>query len=159
MHWPSQPFEVRSSPGRFTYCAVSETLSTRATPSVWPGGHRSIVDQVCLDIAASDYEAECTFWSELTGWELRDGRFDEFRGLQRPDGQPVGILLQRVGDKRPKVTAHLDLASDDRASEVRRHAALGAEVLAEHEVFTVLRDAAGLKYCVTDRDPDTGLLP
>ena len=40
-----------------------------------------------------------------------------------------------------------------RSDEVARVRALGAEVLAEHEGFTALRDPLGLPFCVTANDP------
>ena len=102
VHRPGQPFEVRRSPGGLDYCEVSEPLSRRPPPATWPGGHWSIVDQVCLDIAAPAYERECAFWRDLTGLELQDSTyFEEFRTLARPADQPIRVLLQRVGDDRP----------------------------------------------------------
>ncbi len=159
VHRPGQEFAVRRSPGRFTYCEVSETLSKRPSPATWPGGHRSFVDQVCLDIAPGAYERECEFWSELTGLPQRQSEyFPEFRTLVRPLDQPIRLLLQRVGDDRPQVTAHLDVFTTDREAEVARHEALGATVLRVHSHFTVLTDPTGTAYCITPRNDETGML-
>lgn len=76
----------------------------------------------------------------------------------RPLGQPLRLLLQRVGDDRDPATAHLDLACDDREAEVGRHLGLGAAMVRRDEHFSVLRDPTGATYCVTDRSVDTGLL-
>ena len=90
------------------------------------------------------YERECEFWRDLTGLELQDSTyFEEFRTLARPADQPIRLLLQRVGDDRPRVTAHLDIYTNDREAETRRHEALGAKVLRRHPHFTVLTDPAG----------------
>ena len=159
VHRPGQPFEVHRSPGGLDYCEVSEPLSRRPPPATWPGGHWSIVDQVCLDIAAPAYERECEFWRDLTGLELQQStHFEEFRTLARPPDQPIRVLLQRVGDDRPRVTAHLDVYTDDREAETRRHEALGATVLRRHPHFTVLTDPTGAAYCITPRDAVTGML-
>ena len=156
VHRPGQPFEVRSSPGGLAYCEVSEPLTRRPPMATWPGGHRSQVDQVCLDIAPGAYEAECAFWSDLTGLSKRDSTyFPEFRTLERPPDQPIRLLLQRVRDDRPRVTAHHDVNTTDREAEVRRHEELGASVLREHSHFTVLTDPAGAAYCITPRDAQT----
>ncbi len=72
-----------------------------------------------------------------------------------PDTQPLRFLVQRLDDEGP-AGAHLDLASSDRSAEVARHEALGAEVTFVGDFWTVLRDPAGLSYCVTGRDPRTG---
>lgn len=158
VHRPGQPFEVRRSPGGFAYCEVSEPLTRRPPPATWPGGHRSQVDQVCLDIAPAAYERECAFWRDLTGLELRQSRyFEEFRTLRRPADQPLRLLLQRVGDDRPRVTAHLDVFATDREAETLRHEALGATVLRRHQHFTVLTDPTGAAYCITPRHDETGM--
>lgn len=152
LHAPGQDFVVDASPGGFVFCRVAHPASRRPTPATWPDGHRSLVDQVCLDIPADRYDEECVFWAETTGWELRQVS-REFRVLARPDGMPIRLLLQRLDEETGPVRAHLDLATDDRAAEVARHEQLGAVVVAWHPGWTVLRDPIGSAYCVTDRDP------
>jgi hypothetical protein len=157
----TQPGEhvVMSSPGGFTFCVVPHPAG-RAVPSPvpWWGG-TSIVDQVCLDIPGGQLEVETAFWARLTGWEHTQGRFPEFTTLERPDGQPLRLLLQRLDSDDGPVRAHFDLSSADRVAEVVRHRSLDAELVRETGNWTVLRDPAGLEYCVTDRDPATGVLP
>lgn len=154
---------VMRSPGGFTFCLVIQPASVRPAPAVWelPGetGHTSLVDQVCLDIPAAAYDEECAFWAALTGWAHTASPVSpDFSRLDRPTGLPLRLLLQRLGERSGTVRAHLDLATDDRVSETLRHARLGATVLAEHRFWTVLRDPAGAAYCITDRNPTTGLL-
>ncbi len=72
------------------------------------------------------------------------------------------MLLQRLGDDGwDLVSAHLDLASSDRAAETKRHERLGAviEQVRPGPGWTVLIDPTGARYCITDRDPRTGLVP
>ncbi|GAA2492009.1 VOC family protein [Terrabacter carboxydivorans] len=160
VHRSEHGYVVLRSPGGFVFCLVHEVLSERPWPTRWPQEHESIVDQVCLDIPPSRYETECSFWSALTGWPVRGSvSRPEFRHLVRPDGIPIRLLLQRLeaaGDGL--VTGHLDLACDARPTEVSRHEALGATVVADHGGgWTTLRDPAGALYCVTERDPRSGL--
>lgn len=170
VHRAGQEFAIRRSSGGFVFCEVAEGESVRPRPVAWPGspagapgdqvaGHTSLVDQVCLDIPAGRFDEECAFWAGQTGWELRDGSRPEFRVLVRPAGMPLRILLQRVDDPDGPVRAHFDMATTDRDAEVRRHIGLGAALVGNGPRWTVLRDPAGLPYCVTDRDPATGLLP
>ncbi|WP_007518951.1 VOC family protein [Pseudofrankia saprophytica] len=159
VHRAGQDFEIRRSPGGFVFCEVHKGESVRPKPVTWPGGHTSLVDQISLDIPAGRFDEECAFWAGQTGWELRDGSRPEFRVLVRPAGMPLRILLQRVDEPDGPVRAHLDLATTDRAAETGRHVALGATVVGHGPRWTVLRDPVGLPYCVTDRDPETGLLP
>lgn len=154
---------VMTSPGGLTFCFVTHRASRPPAPARWydgqrAHGHRSVVDQVCLDIPSSHYETECRFWAALTGWELRPSpTHAEFRRLVRPAGQPLHLLLQRLGEDLGPVRAHLDLATDDRAAETRRHVALGAEVVGVHDSWTVLTAPGTPAYCLTDRRPETGV--
>ncbi|MDT3445737.1 MULTISPECIES: VOC family protein [unclassified Pseudofrankia] len=171
VHRVGQDFAIRRSPGGFVFCEVHEGESARPKPVAWPGGpagsrgdsagsgHTSLVDQVCLDIPAGRFDEECAFWAGQTGWEVRTGSRPEFRVLARPAGIPLRILLQRLDEPDGPMRAHLDLATTDRAAETRRHQDLGATVHSHGPAWTTLRDPTGLPYCITDRDPGTGLLP
>lgn len=151
-------YVVMASPGGFTFCFVRHPASRPAPPATWPGGHRSAVDQVCLDVPATRYDAECDFWQRATGWELRDSpTHAEFRRLVRPAGQPLHLLLQRLGNADGPVRAHLDLATSDRGAETARHLGLGAELRDVRAGWTVLTDPAGSAYCLTDRPPPTSV--
>ena len=75
----------------------------------------------------------------------------------RPADIPVKLLLQRLDDETGPVTGHLDLASEDRDTEV---AALVSARRHEGERFsdwTVMHDPVGRVFCVTDRKPATGV--
>ena len=63
------------------------------------------------------------------------------------------MLLQRLEDEQPSVTAHLDLSCDDRDAETSRQQALGADVVRRTDGWTVMRDPAGRHYCNTGRRP------
>lgn len=144
-------YVVLGSPGGLTFCIVDHPAHTRPAPVPWPGG-RSLVDQVCLDIPPSGFDAEVTFWRELTGWpQTQEADDSEFARLARGDGMPLQLLLQRLDDEQPVVTAHLDLACDEREAEVARHVELGASVVRRTEGWTTLRDPSGREYCVTGR--------
>lgn len=158
-HRSEHGYVVLDSPGGLPFCFVSHAAGTRTRPVAWPTGHRSLFDQVCLDVGADEFDAEVAFWAALTGWEPTGSRTSaDFVPLRRPAEQPWRFLLQRTHDARPQASAHLDLATDDRPAEVARHVALGATALQEHTRWTVMRDPGGAAYCLTDRDPVTGLL-
>lgn len=152
VHVPGHPFEVRRSPGGFAYCLVPGEESARPVPATWNDGNRSMVDQICLDIPPDVYDEECAFWSGLTGWQVVEVG-GEFRRLRVPADQPLAVLLQRLDTAGGPVRAHLDLSADDRAAEVRRHEALGAQVRIARGEWTVMQPPAGPVYCITDRRP------
>ncbi|MFE0510280.1 VOC family protein [Streptomyces sp. NPDC058964] len=145
---------VLRSPAGQLFCAVPWHGEAVRPPVV--AGSR--LDQVCLDIPPSGYEAETAFWAGLTGWDLLSGSLPEFRVLRPPPGLPVRILLQRLGEERP-ASAHVDLACADIEETRARHAGLGATLVAHGPHWTVMRDPAGGTYCLTGRDPQTGALP
>lgn len=150
-------YRVLQSPGGFTFCFVSEPAARRPAPSGWRGGQHSLLDQVCVDVPQMHWDREPDFWASLTGWDLDQGRHPQFAFLRRPEGQPLRILLQRLDDPEGDVRAHLDWATTDRSAEVARHVAAGSTVVAEHDLWTVMRGPGSI-YCVTDRDPTTGML-
>ncbi len=153
-------YVVLQSPGGFPFCFVPHPGANRPRPTTWPGGHSSLVDQVCLDIPASSYERESEFWRDLTGWEERRSAVStDFHPLLRPDGHPLRLLLQRLGEQTGTTRAHLDWSATDRAAETARHQELGARIMDTQAVWTVLTDPVGRIYCITDRDPETGMLP
>jgi hypothetical protein len=145
---------VLRSPGGLPFCLVRHRDQTVRPLPVGPDGERSVVDQVCLDIPADRFDAECEFWSALTGWPRTDeDRDDEFNRLTRPAEIPYAFLLQRLQDRRPAVGAHLDLACEDREAVTARQVSLGAAVVRRTEGWTVMRDPAGMVFCNTGRQP------
>jgi hypothetical protein len=145
-------YVVMRSPGGLTYCFVSHPAALAAPPAAWPGGSRSIIDQVCLDIPRPVFDDEAAFWQSLLGWPPVGSSYAEFERLARPEGQALRVLLQRVGGDGP-VRAHLDLACSSRERELLRHVGLGAHVVADREAWTVMSDPTGMAYCLTDRAP------
>ncbi len=144
--------EVMTSPGGFIFCL------TLGDGGSWVRGPRTMLDQVCIDIPPRLWDAEVAFWAELTGMEAATGRTPEYRRLLPPPGRPLRMLLQRLGTDEERVRAHPDFASADRAADTGAHVALGAEVVRSFDAWTVLRAPGGQVYCLTDRDPATGLL-
>lgn len=146
---------VFGSPGGLPFCVCGEDGGpARPAAAQWPGGPVSRVDQFCLDIPAHVYDAECGFWADLTGWELRDSPLPQFRHLARPAGMALRLLLQRTGDPPgTRVRAHPDLACSGVDAELARHKALGATWSYDGEGWRTMRDPAGLAYCITRRDP------
>jgi hypothetical protein len=150
---------VLRSPGGLVFCFVAQPGGERPRPSVWPGGHHSMVYQVCLDLPRSRYDVEARFWSEVLEAApdllVRRPEFSWLRGSRQ---FALDVLLQRLDEEDGEVGVHVDLGATDRAAEVARHVALGAVADADEEFWTVLTDPTGRRYCVTTRDPATGRL-
>jgi len=107
--------------------------------------HRSKLVSALVDVPAASHGREVEFWSGALGREPHDLPED-------PDYADFGevipgftFMVQRVDDV-PRV--HLDIETDDVEAEVRRLEALGAERVAEIQSWWVMRDPAGLLFCV-----------
>lgn len=160
-------FSVLRSPGGLAFCLVKwHGESTRAPVFQDLTRVRSRLDQVCLDVIPEALETELKFWHAMTGWEPLQGSVPEFHVLKPPANMPVRLLVQRLGSStapgsdrvRPSVTAHLDLACADVGAAVDRHEDLGAKLVERLERWTVMRDPAGSVYCLTSRNPQSGML-
>ncbi|MFG3015497.1 VOC family protein [Streptomyces cinerochromogenes] len=89
----------------------------------------------------------CAFWTAATGTRLSAFRGDdgEFVTLL-PEGTDPGVKLQGVTEGEGG--AHLDLCTDDvrESTALARH--LGAEPVADHGDWAVLRSPGGQLFCV-----------
>ena len=109
--------------------------------------HRSRIGVVLVDHPEEDWEESLTFWAAVHGATpvAEDGEESEYRTIGR-----VGTLLfasQRTGAGSPP-RVHLDIETDDVPAEVARVLALGATVIEERKGYTILRDPAGMVFCV-----------
>ncbi|GAA4804591.1 VOC family protein [Nocardioides caeni] len=148
-------YVVMASPTGLVFCFVDHPAAVRPEATERPDGSLARVRQVAIDVPPASYGVEWDFWRAVTGWQERPSTITEdFRFLLAPEGQPLGLLLQRLGpDDDGEIRAHLDWGTTDRAAETERHLALGARVLAQHSHWTVLEDPTGRAYCLTDGDP------
>jgi predicted enzyme related to lactoylglutathione lyase len=108
--------------------------------------HYSRLSKIVIDVPAADHDRELAFWSAAVGQPLT--RFDahpEYHGAPL-DGTEFGLLIQRLGDGPGRV--HLDIHTDDLAAEVARLEELGAERAQQVHSWWILRDPAGLLFCV-----------
>ncbi|GIG38255.1 VOC family protein [Cellulomonas phragmiteti] len=157
-----QEHVVLASPGGFVHCLVPDAgEQVRPDPVTGPRGGTAQVDQVCLDVPPALLPREVAYWTALTGWPARAGSRPEFTVLDRPPGMPLRLMLQELGaqDARTATSAHLDLACGPDVGVVAdEHRARGARVVDDGHPWVVVRDPAGLDYCLTPRDPWTGLV-
>ena len=159
---------VLRSPAGKLFC-ICEWEGEARRPAVLDGpgpdgsGGRSRLDQVCTDVAPRHFDAEAGFWGALTGWDRHPGR----HGLvlfKPPAGGPdtrgpIRILVQRLDGADEPTGAHLDIAcSDIEAVRAWHERALGASMVRALPWRTIMRDTAGGIYCLTNRDPETGVM-
>ena len=152
----SDRWQTLRSPGGLPLCVVGRGPHEPPAPVTWPDGHRTRMVQVCVDSPVAVHDDEVAFWRALLGerWAASNAR--EFAGKWHDDaGSPVQLLFQRLDEPDGQVRAHLDLGSDDLASDVRRLRALGADDIGPGRGgWHALRDPAGLAFCVTANSPE-----
>ena len=107
--------------------------------------HRSRLTAVLVDVPDSAFEAETGFWSgALAAPAQRDPEDPDYSEL----GQVVRGLTFLVQRVRAEPRLHLDIETDDVEAEVIRLEALGAERVRSVRTWWVMRDPAGLLFCV-----------
>ena len=113
--------------------------------------HYSRLYKIVIDVPEADHDREVAFWSAATGQELvQFDRHPEYHGAELP-GQEVGLLVQRLDDGPGRV--HLDIHTDDPAAELARLEKLGAELVEQVNAWWIMRDPAGLAFCVIPEPP------
>jgi hypothetical protein len=93
--------------------------------------HYSRFSRLVVDVPAETHDAELAFWQGALGKPFTQAkRFPEYHW------------------------AHIDIHTSDRAAEVARLSALGASMVDDGEHWAIMRDPAGLVFCVI---PDEAL--
>ena len=112
--------------------------------------HYSRVLKVVIDAPDELHDRELAFWQGALGQELPEIYSAEYHGAFLR-GSDLMLLMQRLGSGAPRV--HLDIHTDDVDAEVARLEGLGAKRVQEVETWWVMRDPAGLLFCVLPVSP------
>jgi predicted enzyme related to lactoylglutathione lyase len=117
---------------------------------VKPVSHHSRLFKVVIDVPAADHDQELGFWQAATGQTLaQSSHHPEYHGAML-EGQEFGVLVQRLDEGPSRV--HLDIHTDDLEAEVARLERLGATRVREVASWWIMRDPAGLPFCVIPDD-------
>jgi len=113
--------------------------------------HFSRLSKVVIDVAPAGHDRELAFWQAATGQPMtRFERHPEYHGAGL-HGEDFWLLIQHLGAGPSRV--HVDIHTDDLAAEVARLEGLGAERVQQVHSWWVLRDPAGLLFCVIPEPP------
>jgi len=108
--------------------------------------HRSALGDLLIDVDPDIHDRELEFWRQATGSTLRPlGDAGAHTRLKGP-WSAVALTMQRLGDGDSRV--HFDVMTDDVAAETARLEALGAERERSMDGWEIMRDPAGLVFCV-----------
>jgi Glyoxalase-like domain len=107
--------------------------------------HRSRLTAIGIDVPADVHEREAMFWSDALGHPV-DPAEEGDAYITVGHGDRLEVFVQRIGEDAPRY--HLDVETDDVEAEVARLEALGAERVEQIRTWWVMRDPAGLLFCV-----------
>ena len=114
--------------------------------------HYSRLSIIVIDVPAEHNDAEVAFWQAATGTTLTQyTRHPEYHGGSL--AETFGLLVQRLDAGPARV--HVDIHTDDLDAEVASLEALGAQRVGEEDFWCVLRDPAGLVFCVVPEPADS----
>jgi hypothetical protein len=113
--------------------------------------HYSRLCKIVIDIPSADHDRELAFWSAAAGQTLTQfDRHPEYHGTAL-HGQEFWLLIQRLGQGPARV--HIDVHTDNLAAEMARLEGLGAEQVQQVHSWQVMRDPAGLLFCLIPEPP------
>ena len=108
--------------------------------------HYSRLCAAVIDVPPVDHDLELAFWQAAIGEPLTQlDQHPEYHG-DALHGQEFCLLVQRLDEGPGRV--HLDIHTDDPAAEVARLERLGAQRIRQVHSWWVMRDPAGLPFCV-----------
>ncbi|HZM81406.1 MAG TPA: VOC family protein [Candidatus Limnocylindrales bacterium] len=107
--------------------------------------HYSRLEKIVIDVPPAVHDAEVVFWAAATGKQLTQfEKYPEYHGADL--NEHMGLLIQRLEEGESRI--HLDIHTDDLEAEIKRLESLGAQRVAQHHLWQVMRDPAGMVFCV-----------
>jgi catechol 2,3-dioxygenase-like lactoylglutathione lyase family enzyme len=114
--------------------------------------HRILLRTVVVDAPSEVHDRTRDFWTAALAAHARRGtKYPEYHVLERA-ATPGTIMVQDVGAAAARF--HVDIETDDVTAEVERLVAAGAHEVQHHDDWVVLRDPAGLLFCVVPAEGD-----
>jgi Glyoxalase-like domain len=113
--------------------------------------HYSRLSKIVIDVPPADHDRELAFWSAAAGQPLAQfQRHPEYHGAAL-HGQEFWLLVQRLDQGPARV--HIDIHTDDLPAEIARLEGHGAERVQQVHSWQVMRDPAGMLFCVIPESP------
>jgi catechol 2,3-dioxygenase-like lactoylglutathione lyase family enzyme len=112
--------------------------------------HRILLRTIVIDVPSDVHDRARDFWTTALGATARRGKvYPEYHVLENA-AVPGTVMVQDIGTDTARV--HLDVETDDVEAEVARLVAAGAAEVERGKDWVVLRDPAGLLFCVVPGD-------
>ena len=99
-----------------------------------------------VDVPKADHERAVAFWTGALGKSPEVS--ETFPDYAQYDDVTAGLyfMVQATGDDTRR--SHIDFESDDRDADVERLKGLGATEVSRSHHWVVMRDPAGVTFCV-----------
>jgi hypothetical protein len=105
------------------------------------------IHTTAITFDCADVKVLASFWAAVAGGTVGSEATPEFASLERPGA--VNFSFAQVPEgKTAKNRVHLDITIDNLAAAVVSATSLGAEVVAQQDGWTVLRDPEGNEFCL-----------
>ena len=105
--------------------------------------------RIVIDVPSEHHADEVAFWTGATGKDFVRLSHPEYHGARLTS--TLVLLVQELGEGAPRV--HIDIHTDDVDAEVARLTELGASQVDRLTDWVVMRDPAGLPFCVVKAPP------
>ncbi|AZP22687.1 VOC family protein [Streptomyces aquilus] len=115
--------------------------------------HYSRICKVVIDVPAADHDSVAAFWGAAAGAPIAvvPDSPEYLSALLR--SPRMWLYFQRLDSEESGPRVHLDIHTDDVEAEVRRLERLGATRVRPVHSWWVMRDPAGLLFCVIQHPP------
>jgi hypothetical protein len=108
--------------------------------------HRILLRTVVIDAPSDTADATRDFWTTALHADTRRAQLHPEYHVLENSAAAGPVLVQDIGSTPARV--HIDIESSDLDAEVTRLVAAGAVEVDRHGDWVVLRDPAGLLFCV-----------
>jgi heat shock protein HspQ len=108
--------------------------------------HRILLRTVVIDVPSDANDATREFWPTALRADTRRAKIHPEYHVLENSAAAGPVMVQDIGSTPARV--HLDIESSDIDAEVARLVAAGAVEVERHADWVVLRDPAGLLFCV-----------
>jgi hypothetical protein len=114
--------------------------------------HRILLQTIMVDVPSAVHDRTRDFWATALAAQPRRGvKYPEYHSLEHAAAH-AAVFVQDIGDAPARY--HLDIETDDVSAEVSRLLAAGASEVERRDDWVVLRDPAGLLFCVVPAEAD-----
>jgi catechol 2,3-dioxygenase-like lactoylglutathione lyase family enzyme len=114
--------------------------------------HRILLRKFYIDAPAEVYDRTRDFWATALAAQAHRGvKYPEYHWFDHP-ASLVQVFVQDIGSTPARY--HVDIETDDVEAEVSRLLAAGAVEIDRQGTWVVMRDPAGLLFCVIPEEGD-----